>query len=75
MRGRGRSGVPDCVHLFQRNDVEMLQWAARGVAMGNAPEEVKAVADEVTADVYDDGLVLVLNSLPGMDAGRELVRP
>ena len=59
----------------QRNDVEMLQWAARGVAMGNAPEEVKAVADEVTADVYDDGLVLVLNSLPGMDAGRELVRP
>ena len=22
----------------QRNDIEMLQWAARGVAMGNAPE-------------------------------------
>ncbi len=47
----------------QRNDVEMLQWAARGVAMGNAPDEVKAVADEVTGDVEDDGLVTVLRSL------------
>lgn len=49
----------------QRNDVEMLQWAARGVAMGNAPDEVKAVADEVTGDVDDDGLVPVLRSLLG----------
>lgn len=47
----------------QRNDLEMLQWAARGVAMGNAPDEVKAVADEVTLDVADDGLVPVLQSL------------
>src|SRR6476620_1634107 len=46
----------------QRNDLEMLQWAARGVAMGNAPEEVKAVADEVTGHVDDDGLVPVLLS-------------
>lgn len=47
----------------QRNDVEMLQWAARGVAMGNAPQEVQDVADEVTGDVDDDGLVPVLRSL------------
>jgi hydroxymethylpyrimidine pyrophosphatase-like HAD family hydrolase len=47
----------------QRNDVEMLHWAARGVAMGNAPAEVKAVADEVTGDVDEDGLVPVLRSL------------
>ena len=47
----------------QRNDLEMLQWAARGVAMGNAPEEVKAVADEVAGHVDDDGLVPVLLSL------------
>jgi hydroxymethylpyrimidine pyrophosphatase-like HAD family hydrolase len=47
----------------QRNDLEMLAWAARGVAMGNAPDEVKAVADEVTGDVADDGLVPVLRSL------------
>ena len=31
--------------------------------MGNAPDEVKAGADEVTGDVDDDGLVDVLTSL------------
>lgn len=59
----------------QRNDIEMLRWAARGVAMGNAPQEVQAVADEVTADVYQDGLALVLNSLPGVSKGRALIEP
>jgi len=47
----------------QRNDIEMLHWAARSVAMGNAPDEVKAVATEVTASVDEDGLVPVLRSL------------
>lgn len=47
----------------QRNDLEMLQWAARGVAMGQAPEEVKEVADEVTATVEEDGLALVLEDV------------
>ena len=47
----------------QRNDLEMLRWAARGVAMGNAPDEVKAVADEVTGHVDDDGLADVLRPL------------
>ena len=47
----------------QRNDIEMLTWAARGVAMGQAPDEVKAVADEVTGTVDEDGLVPVLRSL------------
>ena len=47
----------------QRNDIEMLHWAARGVAMGQAPDEVKAVADEVTGTVEEDGLVPVLRSL------------
>ncbi|MFJ4029911.1 HAD family hydrolase [Paenarthrobacter sp. NPDC089989] len=46
-----------------RNDIEMLTWAGRGVAMGQAPEEVLAVADEVTASVFDDGAALVLRDL------------
>lgn len=46
-----------------RNDVEMLQWAGRGVAMGQAPEEVRAMASEVTGSVYDDGAAKVLRSL------------
>ena len=41
----------------------MLHWAARGVAMGNAPDEVKAIADEITLDVDEDGLLPVLQSL------------
>jgi hydroxymethylpyrimidine pyrophosphatase-like HAD family hydrolase len=46
----------------QRNDLEMLHWAARSVAMGNSPDEVKAIADEVTLDVEQDGLVPILRS-------------
>lgn len=53
-----------------RNDIEMLAWAARGVAMGQAPQEVKDVADETTASVYDDGAALVLASLLGGAAGE-----
>lgn len=45
------------------NDVEMLRWAARGVAMGQAEPAVRAAADEVTAAVGDDGAALVLESL------------
>jgi hydroxymethylpyrimidine pyrophosphatase-like HAD family hydrolase len=63
---RRRLGVEPALTVAvgdQRNDLEMLQWAARGVAMGNAPDEVKAVADETTLDVDDDGLVPVLQSL------------
>jgi Cof subfamily protein (haloacid dehalogenase superfamily) len=46
-----------------RNDIEMLTWAARGVAMGQAPEEVVAAANEVTLSVHDDGAAHVLRSL------------
>jgi hydroxymethylpyrimidine pyrophosphatase-like HAD family hydrolase len=43
-----------------RNDAEMLAWAGRGVAMGQAPVEVQQIADAVT-DTYDDlGLVTEL---------------
>jgi 5-amino-6-(5-phospho-D-ribitylamino)uracil phosphatase len=38
-----------------RNDIEMLRWAGRGVAMGDAPDEVKAAADDVTKTIDDGG--------------------
>ncbi len=47
----------------QRNDLEMLRWAARGVAMGDAPPEVVAAADEQTGTVYEDGLAAALRPL------------
>ena len=43
-----------------RNDIEMLRWAARGVAMGQAVEEVHEAADATTDTVYDDGAALEL---------------
>ena len=44
-----------------RNDIEMLRWAGRGVAMGQSVEEVKAAADHVTASVNDDGAAVELS--------------
>ena len=42
------------------NDLPMLQEAGIGVAMGNAPEDVRAGADYVTADVGAHGAALAL---------------
>ena len=44
-----------------RNDIEMLEWAGRGVAMGQAPDEVKAIADHVTETVENDGAAVEIN--------------
>ncbi len=44
-----------------RNDTEMLRWAGRGVALGDAPAEVCEVADHVTGRFYDGGTVDELN--------------
>lgn len=48
-----------------QNDAAMLTWAGTGVAMGNAVDEVKAIADRVTASNNDDGIALVLEELLG----------
>jgi len=45
------------------NDIDMLRWAARSAAMGNAPDNVKAVAGEVLGVVADDGVVPLLADL------------
>lgn len=43
------------------NDVQMLQWAAHGVVMGQAPDHVKAAGDEITAAVDADGLAAAID--------------
>lgn len=63
---RRRLGIePSCTIAVgdQRNDLEMLGWAARGVAMGQAPPEVVAAADETTLSVDDDGLAVLLEQV------------
>jgi Cof subfamily protein (haloacid dehalogenase superfamily) len=68
-RVRAELGVPrDRVMAVGdgRNDIDMLLWAGaqgRGVAMGQAPEDVIEAASELTVSVYDDGLAVVLSSL------------
>jgi HAD superfamily hydrolase (TIGR01484 family) len=44
-----------------RNDLEMLRWAGRGVAMGQSPLEVQEAADDVTETVQNDGAALELS--------------
>lgn len=38
------------------NDIEMIKYADYGVAMGNAVDEVKAVANHITTNVDEDGI-------------------
>lgn len=43
-----------------RNDLDMIEWAGIGVAMGNALPEVKAAADWITGTVTEDGVAQVI---------------
>ncbi|MDQ0951015.1 Cof subfamily protein (haloacid dehalogenase superfamily) [Streptomyces phaeochromogenes] len=47
------------------NDIPMFAWSAHGVAMANAHEELKAVADEMTLSNEADGIAVVLERLLG----------
>lgn len=42
------------------NDLDMLEYAGFSVAMGNAPDEIKAVCSAVTADNNSEGIFLAL---------------
>ncbi|GAB3826500.1 Cof-type HAD-IIB family hydrolase [Pontibacter rugosus] len=42
------------------NDIDMLQAVGMGIAVGNAREEVKAVADKITLDSVDDGVAVAI---------------
>jgi hydroxymethylpyrimidine pyrophosphatase-like HAD family hydrolase len=71
---RTRLGVPAAQTVAVGdgiNDLEMLAWAARSVAMGHAPAVVQAAADEVTGTIEQSGAVAVLHSLlhPAVDVG------
>ncbi|GAA1217292.1 HAD-IIB family hydrolase [Rhodoglobus aureus] len=63
---RSRLGIPR-TRVFAmgdgRNDIDMLEWAAvhgQGVAMGQAPDDVIAVASQVTESDVNDGAALAL---------------
>ena len=45
------------------NDIPMLTWAGRGIAVANAHPDVLAIADEVTASNDDDGVAVVIEEI------------
>ena len=52
-------------------DMDMLQYCGFGVAMGNAPNQVKEAADYVTASNDQEGVYIALNSLRLKPPGRK----
>lgn len=55
------------------NDLEMLQFAGHGVAMGNADPRVKKLARYVTLDVGQDGIMHGLRQLGLLPVGKSAV--
>lgn len=43
------------------NDIEMLKYAGLGVAMGNANEHIKKIADVITSTNAEDGVAKAIN--------------
>ncbi|MGP3951332.1 HAD family hydrolase [Streptomyces sp. 7N604] len=62
-RRLGLTGADTIAFGDMPNDIPMFGWAAYGVAMAGAHDELKAVADEVTASNEEDGIALVLERL------------
>lgn len=68
-KGSGLQALTELLHIPManvmafgdgENDIEMLQAAGIGIAMENAMEEVKAAADDITADNNNDGIAAAL---------------
>lgn len=51
------------------NDLEMIKWAGVGVAVDNAPLEVKQAADWVSPSSDRDGVAAALRRYVGLEAG------
>ncbi|WP_199426413.1 Cof-type HAD-IIB family hydrolase [Thermaerobacillus caldiproteolyticus] len=45
------------------NDLEMIEWAGYGIAMGNAIEPLKQIANDVTKTNEEDGIGVYLKAL------------
>jgi Cof subfamily protein (haloacid dehalogenase superfamily) len=68
-KARGLAWVAHNLHVSSQetlaigdadNDIEMLQWAGLGIAMGNGMPGVKAIADWIAPPVGDDGVAVAL---------------
>ena len=58
MVGLGRENVIACGDGY--NDISMVEYAGLGVAMANAQDELKEVADYVTFSNDEDGVAHII---------------
>ena len=61
MKGIRREEIVAIGNYF--NDIAMIAYAGVGIAMDNAPQQVKAEADEVTLSNNEDGVAVALEKL------------
>lgn len=54
------------------NDADMIAWAGLGMAMGNAPPELQAIADVILPPVEEDGVAVAIEQyiLAEIDTAR-----
>lgn len=45
------------------NDLDLIEWAGIGVAMGNSSDDIKLAADFVCGDIAEDGIAAAIRSL------------
>jgi Cof subfamily protein (haloacid dehalogenase superfamily) len=50
------------------NDVELVEWAGYGIAVENAHDRVKAVADWIAPSAQDEGVAQVIDALLALDS-------
>jgi 5-amino-6-(5-phospho-D-ribitylamino)uracil phosphatase len=50
------------------NDLEMLEFAGKGIAMGNGIDQVKSIANDITISNQEDGVAVYLNDLLNLNA-------
>ena len=53
------------------NDIDMVQYAHVGIAMGNAVDQLKEVADYVTTDIDEDGMWNALKYVGAIEGNYE----
>ena len=74
-KGTGVKALTEYLHIKQEevicigdagNDLDMIQFAGLGVAMGNAFDEVKEAADYITKNNDEDGVAHVIEKFIGI---------
>ena len=56
------------------NDYEMIEKAGNGIAMGNAVDKLKEVADYVTRPIEEEGVSFALRHFGYLSADQQIIK-